>query len=341
MTYTQACAKIEKATTPTDLFGTDPDAAKKLYRKLSHITHPDVAEVDGAEAVFTRLSALWASYTGSGASDGRFTITTRKRAYAASGALYRSAIATIYPCVWMDGVDEAHGMMKIPRSPRDNDLMEAEARSLKLLAEGDERYHPFVPQLVESFRHRDRTTKIERRINVTESLIPGFVSLMDVHNAYPRGVDPRDVAWMWRRLLTALGYAHECGVVHGAVMPENVLVHPEKHGLVLIDWTYSVPMKTPLKAMMKVTGRRLWYPPEVEEKEPATQATDIAVASRTMGWLMGERTPGVFRSFIRGCTLDSEAMRPHDAWALLREFDDLLERLYGPRKFREFKMPNQ
>ena len=45
---------------------------------------------------------------------------------------------------------------------------------------------------------------------------------------------------MWRRLLVGLGWAHRAGVVHGAVLPEHVLIHPAEHGLVLVDWCYSV-----------------------------------------------------------------------------------------------------
>jgi hypothetical protein len=44
------------------------------------------------------------------------------------------------------------------------------------------------------------------------------------------------------------------------------------------------------------------------------------------------------RAFLRGCTLAAEARRPHDAWRLLAELDDLLERLYGPRAFRPFPL---
>jgi hypothetical protein len=37
--------------------------------------------------------------------------------------------------------------------------------------------------------------------------------------------------------------------------------------------------------------------------------------------------------------LGFRAGRPQDAWRLLAEFDELLERLYGPRTFRPFAMP--
>ena len=36
------------------------------------------------------------------------------------------------------------------------------------------------------------------------------------------------------------GEAHINGVIHGAVLPEHLLIHPEFHGLVLIDWTCAV-----------------------------------------------------------------------------------------------------
>jgi hypothetical protein len=43
---------------------------------------------------------------------------------------------------------------------------------------------------------------------------------------FPDGLDPRDAAWMRRRLLACLGWAHRARLVHGAVFPEHVLIHP-------------------------------------------------------------------------------------------------------------------
>ncbi len=37
--------------------------------------------------------------------------------------------------------------------------------------------------------------------------------------------------------------------------------------------------------------------------------------------------------------LRQPSRRPQDAWRLLAELDDLLGRLYGPRRFRPFAMP--
>jgi hypothetical protein len=58
-----------------------------------------------------------------------------------------------------------------------------------------------------------------------------------------------------------------------------------------------------------------------------------------MAELIGGRAPAGIAAFARGCLLASPGRRPQDAWRLLAEFDELLERLYGPRTFRPFAMP--
>jgi hypothetical protein len=142
---------------------------------------------------------------------------------------------------------------------------------------------------------------------------------------------------MWRRLLVALGAAHRAGLVHGAVLPEHVLIHPDEHGLVLVDWCYSVAPGGPVRAL--VARYRDAYPPEVPARKPATSATDLYLASGLMLRLMGERVPPALRRFATGCRLAAPRMRPQDAWRLLAELDDLLQSLYGPRRFRPFTIP--
>jgi hypothetical protein len=171
--------------------------------------------------------------------------------------------------------------------------------------------------------------------------IEGLRPLTELLTARPDGLDPRDAAWIWRRLLVALGHAHRAGVRHGAVLPEHILVDPDpdpdrgpdRDGLVLVDWCYSVSgAPAPLPALVERHRHR--YPAEVTERRPATEATDIHLASLCLAELMGAQAPRPLLAFIRGCTLPSERQRPHDAWKLLAELDELLERLYGPRALR-------
>jgi len=55
--------------------------------------------------------------------------------------------------------------------------------------------------------------------------------------------------------------------------------------------------------------------------------------------LTGPHLPAALTAFARGCQLASPRRRPGDAWTLLAELDDLLGRLYGPRRFRPFARP--
>ncbi|MGH3238625.1 MAG: adenylosuccinate synthetase, partial [Streptosporangiaceae bacterium] len=65
--------------------------------------------------------------------------------------------------------------------------------------------------------HREPRSGIQRHLNLIGRLT-GFRSLAEVRAAFPAGIDPRDAAWMWRRLLVAAGAAHRAGVIHGAVL---------------------------------------------------------------------------------------------------------------------------
>jgi len=235
-------------------------------------------------------------------------------------------------------------LVKLPRDPRDSDLIEREAVALRQLPkDGDGRYLPYVPRLFESFEHRDPATG-ERRTANAMSALDGFHSLAEVRAAHPGGLDPRDAAWMWRRLLVGLGFAHRAVVLHGAVLPEHVLIHPGKHGVVLVDWCYSVPgcyarVDSSGRVPAMVNRYADWYPPEVPGRWQASAATDIYMATRCMTYLMGDQAPKPLSMFAKGCLLSAQNRRPNDAWRLLGELDEVLEGLYGPRRFRPFSMP--
>ncbi|NKZ05693.1 molecular chaperone DnaJ [Actinomadura latina] len=331
-----ALARLDRARVPADLFGADEAEAARRYRRLARLVHPDATGGRTRDA-FIRLNALWRAYS----RDDLGLITTRRHAYRLDGDPIGGDLAELYPARPEAG---RAVLLKMPRDPRDSDLVEREAVALRQLPkDGDGTFLPYVPRLVESFRHRDAATGTQRQANVIAAL-DGFHSLAAVGRAYPEGVDPRDAAWMWRRLLVALGFAHRAGVLHGAVLPDHVMIHPEKHGLVLVDWCYSVPgcyaHADPSGRVPAMVGRYAgWYAPEVPGRRTASPATDIYMATRCMTELMGGKAPPAMRSFARGCTLPAQNRRPSDAWRLLAELDELLERLYGRRRFRPFHLP--
>lgn len=332
----EALARLGRARVPADLFGDDEAEAARRYRTLARLVHPDATGGRTRDA-FIRLNGLWRAYN----RDDTTLITTRRHAYRLTGDPIGGDLAELYTARAEPGRDV---LLKMPRDRRDSDLVEREAVALRQLPrDGDGKFLPYVPRLVESFRHRDATTGTQRRVNAIAAL-DGFHSLASVGRAFPDGVDPRDVAWMWRRLLVGLGFAHRAGVLHGAVLPDHVMIHPGKHGLVLVDWCYSVPgcyahadPSGRVPAMVDHHADR--YPPEVPGRRRASPATDIFMATRCMTDLMGDKAPKAMRSFARGCTLPAQNRRPSDAWRLLAELDELLEKLYGPRRFRPFHLP--
>jgi hypothetical protein len=226
--------------------------------------------------------------------------------------------------------------VKVARQAGDNDLLFGERAALRRIEERvDKRFQPFFPRLLDGFVYQDEQG--ERRATNVLSWTGGAYTLEEIRRAYVAGVDPKDVAWMWRRLLVALGAAHRAGIVHGAALPPHVGVLPAEHGLVLLGWTCAVEVGQPIRAIS--SAYESWYPEEVMQKEPALPATDVAMGARCMLFLLGEDAPAAFSRFFRGCLLPSPRQRPQDAWALLREFDDLLARLWGPRRFHPFTMP--
>ena len=335
-TFDEALAAVTSASGPADLLGADPAEAARRYRRLIRLLHPDTAPAGRRAEASAACAALNALRDGRpGPADG--ILTTRRNRYRLGPTVATGDLTVLRSahCTPLDGSAAHEVLLKIPRAPADNDLLAREAEALARLArQGEHRLRAYAPTLVESFEQIDAADPASavRRVNALRRR-EGLRPLTDLLAARPDGLDPRDAAWIWRRLLVALGYAHRAGVRHGAVLPEHILVDLDQHGLVLIDWCYSVSgAPAPLPALVERHRHR--YPAEVTDRRPATEATDIHLASLCMAELMGAQATRPLLAFIRGCTLPSERQRPHDAWKLLAELDELLERLYGPRTFR-------
>ncbi|SEL95190.1 molecular chaperone DnaJ [Streptacidiphilus jiangxiensis] len=343
-TFDEALAALAAARSADDLFGpvADPEAAARRYRRLARLLHPDTAPPGRraeAAAACAALNQLRVSRQPAPES----LLTTRRHSYEVGEPLATGDVAVLRAARYRTrgGLGPVlDAVLKTPRTPADNDLMEREAHALAWLARhGEPRFQSYVPTLVETFTHADPAdpAAVPRRVNALLRL-DGFLTLAQLRQAFPDGLDPRDAAWIWRRLLVALGHAHRTRVRHGAVLPEHVMIQPVEHGLVLVDWCYAAT-GAPTPAPALVERHRDRYPPEVAARRPVTEATDIHLASSCIAELMGEQAPPQMRSFLAGCMLPAEPRRPHDAWRLLAELDRLLERLYGPRTFRPLRLP--
>jgi hypothetical protein len=233
-------------------------------------------------------------------------------------------------------------LLKIAREPEGNAHLDTERKTLVRLlgAVGSTTYRNYLPALIDSFTTAGRVPK---RINVF-GWATGFYTLEQVHEQHP-ALDSRHLAWIFNRLLTVLGFSHRQNVIHGAVLPCHALIHAAGHGLQLVGWGQSVRVGQRIRTVPP--RYQDWYPAEVQHHLAASPATDLFLAARCLIYLAGgdpvtsrmpEAVPPPMQRFLKTCLLESAAMRPDDAWAIMEDFDKLLHGLYGPPRFHELTM---
>ncbi len=351
--------RIAQATAPTGVFGEMSSNAEEAllaltarYRALAKATHPDMyanpEDKDVAQAAFCELSEWFHKAeqqikAGNYGSQPHLTLQVKGRRYEIDDSFTQDRVFNSYPCRYVEDSSEHHALIRIVRDPRNNHLAANEVRILNILLNSRDagKFSPYLPALLDAFLYQDRTA--ERQAAVFERT-DGWYSLEQVHRAYPNGVDPRDMAWMWRRLLVALGFAHSNLVIHGAVLPQNIWIEPEQHGLLVANWFAAVydPSTTGQVIPPVEPGFRSWYPGEVLNSAVPTFGTDISMSAKCMIDLLGgdigsPAIPHAMQQFLKGSMLPGRRA-PQDAWAVKQEFDDLLEALWGERTFHPFRM---
>lgn len=328
---------VMNAKHPEDVFGDVPTSADDArhqiaatYRCLAKDLHPDHG---GSAEAFARLGELYRAaqeavaagrYGERGSMTGTILVRTRRHGYRVSALLSKGKAVNIYRATYDtgDGDGPQQALLSIARDPRDGKLLSHEAKVLKaMLTAGPEMYDlisKYLPAYIEAFGFRQgRVT----RQGIAFREVPGLFSLRDVRDAYPLGVDPKDSAWMLRRLLMALGMAHALGYAHQQVTLDHVLIQPEEHGLVLVDWSHAVPAgEVPEDDRRAVRGRDV------------AAACHLAEAITNMA-----SAPPRLAAFLSGCQRVKPSALP-DALALKDEYDALIEELWGPRRFRPFSM---
>ena len=269
MRTAEAIRLVAAARTDADLFGADTPAQR--YRELVAALHPDrLGALDhavraAATDAFVQVTTRWrapghlTAVTGDVADPGprrRTRPPPDRRWYRLGAPAHAGDLADLYDV----GADR---LLKLPRDPADNDLMAREAHALRT-DRGARR--PALPAVrAPAGRHLPAPGRGHRRANAGSTCwppYPGCTTSTRSRRAYPDGLDARDAAWIWRRLLVALGLAHRAGVVHGAVLPRHVLIEPDAHGVVLVDWCFSAP-PTAAPSRRWSPGHEDWYPPEV------------------------------------------------------------------------------
>lgn len=324
------------ASPPEELFGKD----KKAFIKNVHILcHPD--RYIGDPVGLARANAIRKKIEDLAAEAAKPTIVIKSpkgKNYILLRRLAIGDIADIY--FGIEGDNEY--IIKVSRVAEGHTLMEQEASLLKTILAKSTKfgYDHYFPALRESFEIRDKIKKCVTILNFE----PEYSTLESVH-ALKGSLDPRHLAWIFKRALTALGVIHQCGYVHGAICPAHVMIRPRDHALQLIGFGQSVKIG---EKIQKGAGEYVgWYPTEVKKKQPISTSADIYMAAKTIVYLAGgdpetntlpTAVPREMSVFLKSCLFEGPRMRPFDAWQLEEEFGELLYDIYGPPKFLELTL---
>lgn len=358
---------LDVATCPEDVFTGDPDCFRTEYRRLAGICHPDVAESDAkdlAKALFSDLGRWRAdaeTKIAAGTYGDRKPAAPPKPPYKESelsigsenyrlvAELGSGTVARVHQAVLEGGAPKGQVTVKISRRPSDNDLLAREFRALNEITaiDLDRDREAFLSTQRVYVPHPHRTAEIRganaARYRANVLMVPhGRHMTADELRRNPKfrsGVPAAHVYWIYRRLLLTLWMAHVRGYVHGGVNPANVLIYPEAHGLVLIDWTAAARIGSEHVPVIDPEWEA-FAAPEVRKKAKAAPATDIYSATAFAKYLAGDGgdLPNAIAEFFERCLDPDPARRPQDAERLHEEFGRMIEKLHGPRKFVELEV---
>ncbi len=269
-----------------------------------------------------------------------FTVNTPSGSYQVTRILAQGDLAMLYRGACLSGPKAGQDVtVKIAMQREDSDLLMEEARIVRTLqaAEGAQRKH--LPELVDQF------LAPSGQAGSIFAYLDGF-DLDMVRERYPLGLNAEHVAWILARSLSALGFAHQQGIIHGNVEPAHILVRPADHNVFVIDWTYAVvaPEKTG-------QGFRAhnpdFSPPEVMARKPPLPASDIYSLGKTMIFLLGgdvrqgtipAQVDERFARFLEFLIRDSPRQRAQDAWEVAEQLKQLRQEVFGPSRFLPLEM---
>lgn len=149
---------------------------------------------------------------------------------------------------------------------------------------------------------------------------PGLYSLEAVRASFPDGLKGRDAAWITKRILMVLEVAGR----RNNLVPGNLLIHPEKHGIVLLGWQpIEDPDLYPLDQLKALLEANL-----AKTKDCAQQIEFIAKASEAFK-----------ENRVGQENLKIDSSRGLFGYGdVIREFTMKLRQIYGPDKFHELKV---
>ncbi len=231
-------------------------------------------------------------------------------------------------------------LLKLANTPEDNLRLEQEVRVLNHLHSVDVPQWRHFPYILDRFNVGGRKGLAIRKVKAFR--------LSDVrsHPRHQAGIDQKHMVWILDRLLSALGFCHEMGVVYGGLTPEHVFLQTELHGAFIAGGWGSAAIRPAVSNEKVIDIHEIYSPPEVKAKGKIGPWSDIYSLGKLIIWILGgnpaaneipEEVEPALRDFILDMVVESSDLRPNNAWELYQVQCEIKKSIWAP-KFLHFDM---
>lgn len=322
-----------------DLAGSEGKKAERVYLMYARKVHPDMFQDETtklkAEKAFQHLSSL--KTLGEGKLNavspaGNRAAPPKKDVFKGSVNDYepkiifqKNDVFTKYSSTFNNGHDEAD--LFVLGSAANADLAAAHITAMEKLANVSGEHRFTYPVMIE------HTAPDATPMFIANHVAPGYRSMADIRTVYPMGINGKDVAWIFRAMLSAVHNAHEMGFVNGAPTLDSFMIHEQRQAVILSDWQHSVEFGQPLTAIP--SSYKNVYPKYAVDGEQVDDRLDIYLIATMATRLLSMGEPKPLYDFFRSCKRDDVPRIPD----LLMEFNDVMQFVYGkkPKKPFSFK----
>ena len=164
----------------------------------------------------------------------------------------------------------------------------------------------------------------------------GFLHTFEaVRDAYREGIPPVASIWVWRRILEVLTVMRQHGLVHGAILPQHLVIQNGEHGVRVVGFSCADRANAPLRVVC--TAYEDFYPHAAVDSQKLTSSMDVTMSARCVSYLLGEgEVPAPLAELLQ--RVASEERADPDPWKLHEQVGALGRELFGPPAFHPIAM---
>lgn len=214
-------------------------------------------------------------------------------------------------------------------SSQDEEIMKDEAKAMWDLR------HWAIPSLREIIKLDDGSFAI----------VMSFINGITLEKLLEKGpIDYEHVCWITERVINALCYLHDNGIVHGDVKPQNIIVQADTHQVSLVD--YGLSMIRPKISSVNKGYTPYYASPEQIKGMPLIPESDFYSLGMTMIFAFSgevesksipDDIPSEIVSFIKKLIVHDPLKRPNwEKENLCKSISDIRQSVFG-RRYSDMK----